>query len=273
MQFSNTRPSTSEKLSYPVATTDAGQEPRQQTSSAVEEKTVYSEKTTENSVPIGTSLNPVEETKFSSAYSVLDGNALMELSKKDTCLKVPSLKECGDGITHSASPYKKESHEYDQSHSALSSGDCKGLFEEISSEEQTALTVNEIEKDISALMNEENQLTGRNSTYDTHVDTSFEYLDNHSSFSIQAHLKKANDNSVFSGSQKMMPWSRRVEDPLWQMAVKIVRDIYVRIGCHENYLRYASWVDEPNDDTNDDTIKLDTTALPCNDALSNEKVN
>ena len=270
MQFSNTRPGASEKLSYPVATTDAGQEPRQQTSPAVEEKTVQSEKTTENSVPMGSSLNPVEETKLSSAYSVLDGNALMELSNKDTCLKVPSLKECGDGITHSASPYRKESpQEHDQSHSALSSGDCKGLFEEISSEEQTALTVNEIEKYVSALINEENQLTGRNSTYDTHVDTSFEYLDNHSSFSIQAHLKKANDNSVFSGSQKMMPWSRRVEDPLWQMAVKIVRDIYVRIGCHENYLRYASWVDEPNDYT----IKLDTTALPCNDALSNEKVN
>ena len=246
MQFSNTRPGASEKLSSPVATTDAGQEPRQQTSPAVEEKTVQSEKTTENSVPVGYSLNPVEETKLSSAYSVLDGNALMELSNKDTCLKVPSLKECGDGITHSASPYRRESRGHDQSHSALSSGDCKGLFEEISSAEQTALTVNEIEKDISVLMN-----------------------DDHSSFSIQVHLKKANDSSVLSGSQKMMPWSRRVEDPLWQMAVKIVRDIYVRIGCHENYLRYASWVDEPNDDT----IKLDTTALPCNDALSNEKVN
>ena len=246
MQFSNTRPGASEKLSYPVATTDAGQEPRQQTSPAVEEKTVQSEKTTENSVPVGYSLNPVEETKLSSAYSVLDGNALMELSNKDTCLKVPSLKECGDGITHSASPYRRESRGHDQSHSALSSGDCKGLFEEISSAEQTALTVNEIEKDISVLMN-----------------------DDHSSFSIQVHLKKANDSSVLSGSQKMMPWSRRVEDPLWQMAVKIVRDIFVRIGCHENYLRYASWVDEPNDDT----IKLDTTALPCNDALSNEKVN
>ena len=246
MQFSNTRPGASGKLSSPVATTDAGQEPRQQTSPAVEEKTVQSEKTTENSVPVGYSLNPVEETKLSSAYSVLDGNALMELSNKDTCLKVPSLKECGDGITHSASPYRRESRGHDQSHSALSSGDCKGLFEEISSAEQTALTVNEIEKDISVLMN-----------------------DDHSSFSIQVHLKKANDSSVLSGSQKMMPWSRRVEDPLWQMAVKIVRNIYVRIGCHENYLRYASWVDEPNDDT----IKLDTTALPCNDALSNEKVN
>ena len=269
MQFSNTRPGASEKLSYPVATTDAGQEPRQQTSPAVEEKTVQSEKTTENSVPVGSSLNPVEETKLARAYSALDGEALMEISSKDTCLKVSSLKECGDGITHSASPYRRESREHDQSHSALSSGDCKGLFEEISSAEQTALTVNEIEKDISVLMNEENQLTGRNSTFDTHVDTSFEYLNNHSSFPIQAHLKKAKDSSVLSGSQKMMPWSRRVEDPLWQMAVKIVRDIYVRIGCHENYLRYTSWVDEPNDDT----IKLDTTALPCNDTLSNEKVN
>ena len=246
MQFSNTRLGASEKLSFPVATTDAGQEPRQQTSPAVEEKTVQSEKTTENSVPVGSSLNPVEETKLARAYSALDGEALMEISSKDTCLKVSSLKECGDGITHSASPYRRESREHDQSHSALSSGDCKGLFEEISNAEQTALTVNEIEKDISVLMN-----------------------DDHSSFSIQVHLKKANDSSFLSGFQKMMPWSRRVEDPLWQMAVKIVRDIFVRIGCHENYLRYASWVDEPNDDT----IKLDTTAMPCNDALSNEKVN
>ena len=69
---------------------------------------------------------------------------------------------------------------------------------------QTVLTVNEIEKDISALMNEENQLSGRNSTYDTHVDISFENLEDHSSFSIQAHFEKANDNSVLSGSQKMM---------------------------------------------------------------------
>ena len=162
MQFSNTRPGASEKLSYPVATTDAGQEPRQQTSPAVEEKTVQSEKTTENSVPVGSSLNPVEETKLARAYSVLDGEALMEISSKDTCLK-----ECGDGITHSASPYRRESHEHDQSHSALSSGDCKGLFKEISGVEQTVLTLNEIEKGISALMNKENQLTGRNSTYDT----------------------------------------------------------------------------------------------------------
>ena len=244
MQFSNTRPSTSEKLSYSVATTDAGQEPRQQTSPAVEEKTVQSEKTTENSVPVGSSLNPVEETKLARAYSALDGEALMEISSKDTCLK-----ECGDGITHSASPYRRGSHEHDQSHSALSSGDCKGLFEEISGEEQTVLTVNEIEKDISAIMNEENHLSGRNSTYDTHVDISFENLDDHSSFSIQAHFEKANDNSVLSGSQKMMLWSRRVEDPLWQMLIKLVRDIHVRIGCYANYLRYANWIDEPNDDT------------------------
>ena len=179
MQFSNTRPCASEKLSYPVATTDAGQEPRQQTSSAVEEKTVQSEKTTENSVPMGSSLNPVEGTKLARAYSVLDGEALMEISSKDTCLK-----ECGDGITHSASPYRRGSHEHDQSHSALSSGDCKGLFEEISGEEQTVLTVNEIEKDM--------------------LDISFENLEDHSSFSIQAHFEKANDNSVLSGSQKMM---------------------------------------------------------------------
>ena len=179
MQFSNTRPCASEKLSYPVATTDAGQEPRQQTSPAVEEKTVQSEKTTENSVPVGSSLNPVEETKLARAYSALDGEALMEISSKDTCLK-----ECGDGITHSASPYRRESHEHDQSHSALSSGDCKGLFEEISGEEQTVLTVNEIEKDM--------------------LDISFENLEDHSSFSIQAHFEKANDNSVLSGSQKMM---------------------------------------------------------------------
>ena len=66
-----------------------------------------------------------------------------------------------------------------------------------------------------------------------------------------------------------MLWSRRVEDPLWQIAVKNVRDVCVLIGCHENYLRYASWLDEPNDDM----IELDTTAMPCNDALSNEKVN
>ena len=230
----------------------------------MEEKTVQSEKTTENSVPMGSSLNSVEETELARAYSALDGEALMEISSKDTCLK-----ECGDGITHSASPYRRESHEHDQSHSALSSGDCKGLFEEISGEEQTVLTVNEIEKDISALMNEENQLSGRNSTYDTHVDISFENLEDHSSFSIQAHFEKANDNSVLSGSQKMMLWSRRVEDPLWQIAVKIVRDVCVLIGCHENYLRYASWVDEPNDDM----IEFDTTAMPCNDALSNEKVN
>ena len=77
-----------------------------------------SEKTTENSVPVGTSLNPVEETKLARAYSALDGEALMEISSKDTCLK-----ECGDRITHSASPYWRESHEHDQSHSALSSGD------------------------------------------------------------------------------------------------------------------------------------------------------
>ena len=183
MQFSDTRLSASEKLSFPVATTDAGQEPRQQTSPAVEEKTVQSEKTTENSVPMGSSLNSVEETKLARAYSALDGEALMEISSKDTCLK-----EGGDGITHSASPYRRESHEHDQSHSALSSGDCKGLFKEISGVEQTVLTVNEIEKGISALMNKENHLTGRNSTYDTHVDISFEYLDDHSSFSIQAHL-------------------------------------------------------------------------------------
>ena len=220
----------------------------------MEEKTVQSEKTTENSVPVGSSLNPVEETKLARAYSALDGEALMEISSKDTCLK-----ECGDGITHSASPYRRESHEHDQSHSALSSGDCKGPFEEISGEEQTVLTVNEIEKDISAIMNEENHLSGRNSTYDTHVDISFENLDDHSSFSIQAHFEKANDNTVLSGSQKMMLWSRRVEDPLWQIAVKIVRDVCVLIGCHENYLRNASWVDEPNDDM----IELDTTAMPC----------
>ena len=47
-------------------------------------------------------------------------------------------------------------------------------------------------------MNEENHLSGRNSTYDTHVDISFENLDDHSSFSIQAHFEKANDNSVFA---------------------------------------------------------------------------
>ena len=35
------------------------------------------------------------------------------------------------------------------------------------------------------------------------------------------------------------------------------------------YLRYASWIDEPNDDT----IKLDTSAMHCNNPLSNEKVN
>ena len=190
----------------------------------MEEKTVQSEKTTENSVPVGSSLNPVEETKLARAYSVLDGEALMEISSKDTCLK-----ECGDGITHSASPYRRGSHEHDQSHSALSSGDCKGLFEEISGEEQTVLTVNEIEKDM--------------------LDISFENLEDHSSFSIQAHFEKANDNSVLSGSQKMMLWSRRVEDPLWQMLIKLVRDIHVRIGCYANYLRYANWIDEPNDDT------------------------
>ena len=78
----------------------------------------------------------------------------------------------------------EKSHEHDQSHSALSSGDCKGLFEEISGEEQTVLTVNEIEKDM--------------------LDISFENLEDHSSFSIQAHFEKANDNSVLSGSQKMM---------------------------------------------------------------------
>ena len=98
----------------------------------MEEKTVQSEKTTENSVPVDSSLNPVEETKLARAYSALDGEALMEISSKDTCLK-----ECGDGITHSASPYRRESHEHDQSHSALSSGDCKRLFEEISGEEQS----------------------------------------------------------------------------------------------------------------------------------------
>ena len=190
----------------------------------MEEKTVQSEKTTENSVPVGSSLNPVEETKLARAYSALDGEALMEISSKDTCLK-----ECGDGITHSASPYRRGSHEHDQSHSALSSGDCKGLFEEISGEEQTVLTVNEIEKDM--------------------LDISFENLEDHSSFSIQAHFEKANDNSVLSGSQKMMLWSRRVEDPLWQMLIKLVRDIHVRIGCYANYLRYANWIDEPNDDT------------------------
>ena len=95
-------------------------------------------------------------------------------------------------------------------------------------------------------MNEENQLSGRNSTYDTHVDISFENLEDHSSFSIQAHFEKANDNSVLSGSQKMMLWSRRVEDPLWQMVIELVRDIHVRIGCYANYLRCASWIDEPS---------------------------
>ena len=177
------RPGASEKLSYSVATTDACQEPRQQTSPAVEEKTVQSEKTTENSVPVGSSVNPVEETKLAHAYSALDGEALMEISSKDTFAK-----ECGDGITHSASPYRRESHEHDQSHSDLSSGDCKGLFKEISGVEQTVLTVTRSKKGISALMNKENQLTGRNSAYDTHVDISFEHLDDPSSFSIQAHL-------------------------------------------------------------------------------------
>ena len=33
------------------------------------------------------------------------------------------------------------------------------------------------------------------------------------------------------------------------MIIKLVRDIHVRIGCYANYLRYASWIDEPNDDT------------------------
>ena len=33
------------------------------------------------------------------------------------------------------------------------------------------------------------------------------------------------------------------------MVIKLVRDIHVRIGCYVNYLRYASWIDEPNDDT------------------------
>ena len=31
--------------------------------------------------------------------------------------------------------------------------------------------------------------------------------------------------------------------------IKLVRDIHVRTGCYANYLRYASWIDEPNDDT------------------------
>ena len=43
-----------------------------------------------------------------------------------------------------------------------------------------------------------------------------------------------------------MLWSRRVEDPLWQMLIKLVRDIHVRIGCYANYLRWASWIDEPS---------------------------
>ena len=107
----------------------------------MEEKTVQSEKTTENSVPVGSSLNPVEETKLARAYSALDGEALMEISSKDTFVK-----ECGDGLTHSASPYRRESHEHDQSHSALSSGDCKGLFKEISGVEQTVLTVTRSKK-------------------------------------------------------------------------------------------------------------------------------
>ena len=33
------------------------------------------------------------------------------------------------------------------------------------------------------------------------------------------------------------------------MVIELVRDIHVRIGCYANYLRYASWIDEPNDDT------------------------
>ena len=30
------------------------------------------------------------------------------------------------------------------------------------------------------------------------------------------------------------------------MVIKLVRDIHVRIGCYANYLRWASWIDEPS---------------------------
>lgn len=269
VQFSDMRLGALEKPSYRVATNDAGKEPRQDTSPAVEEKTLYREKTIENSVLRGPFCGSVEDTKLASAHSVLDGEALMELSSEDTCLKVPSLKECGDGRTHSASSHGRESHETDQIHSALCSKDRKQLVKDISGERQAASTISKIKKDISSPIDMENQLTERNSTYDTLLDISFENMDSFSSPPNQAHPRKPNgDNVVSTSSYPIMPWSRRVEDPSWQMAVKIVRNVYARIGCHENYLRYASWADEPISNT----VELDSTTMPCNRSVSHEKI-
>lgn len=69
--------------------------------------------------------------------------------------------------------------------------------------------------------------------------------------SNHAGLKKllSDDNSV-RGYVKKQPGvseqSRNVEELYRQTAKNVVQNVFARIGCYENFVRRASWADEPN---------------------------
>ena len=73
----------------------------------------------------------------------------------------------------------------------------------------------------------------------------------HSNHAGLRKLLSGDGNSV-QGYVKTKPGvsvqSTKVEDRYRQMAIKIVQDAFAHIGCYENFVRRASWANEPGND-------------------------
>ena len=137
----------------------------------------------------------------------------------------------------------------------------------MSSENKAVLVENEFEKDCYGLSedsaNGEKQLLVQEHITDKIIDRdlangtlngrSVKDLEGNSSFPNH-NLKKLNDENV--------------KDPCAQMAENIIQDIFARIGCYENFIRCASWADEPNNGRED----LGTIVTPCKCAELHKKV-
>lgn len=190
---------------------------------------------------------------------------MTELSSENSVSKAA---EYCDGITHTAaSPHGNKSHKNEQSDLTRSSKDHDVVVEEMSSENEAVLVENEFEKDCYGLSedsaNGEKQLLVQEHITDKIIDRdlangtlngrSVKDLEGNSSFPNH-NLKKLNDENV--------------KDPCAQMAENIIQDIFARIGCYENFIRCASWADEPNNGRED----LSTIVTPCKCAELHKKV-
>ncbi|XP_078352429.1 uncharacterized protein LOC144637168 [Oculina patagonica] len=75
------------------------------------------------------------------------------------------------------------------------------------------------------------------------------------SHSKQKGLKKLSNGNSICGYVKLPPCSTelssRDKDPYREMAKTVVQDVFARIGCHESFVRRASWANEPSSSSRD----------------------